>query len=128
MSGFFNWFPWWCQPAPPAGCVSFITQGDDPMSLQGTVTLAAPDPKVAVVKRTVSVAINGGTPSVLDATAGHVSFPVNDGDQVNVSAVDHSAGGVDSAPATWSGVAHDTVTVPASPGLTVSFAPAPAAA
>lgn len=126
MSGFSDWVLWWFRPAPPAGSVIFKTQGKDSMNLNGTVSLSASDPRIAVAKRTVTVTVNGGTPTTLDATPGHASFACSDGDQVNISAVDSSAGGVESAPATWSGVAHDTVTVPASPVLTVSFAPAPA--
>lgn len=114
-------------PPEPEFTVTFSRAPGDPMSLIGTVTPKPADTAVLVAKRTVTVALDGGTPVTLDATAGAVTFPVADGQTCVITMVDTSAGGLSSPPTTVTIVAHDTVTVPAAPGFDVTFAPAPPA-
>jgi hypothetical protein len=112
----------------PSFAVSFnYVKGTDsmPTALLGTVTAAPSNPSLPIVKRTVTVADNGGTALVLDATAGPVTFPCNTGDSLIITLVDTSAGGVSSSAASQTVVAHDTVTIPVTPTFAVSFAPAP---
>jgi len=128
-----RWLGWFFDifcvrvPAPrrPSFDITFSPSEDDPMSLIGTVTPKPADTAVLVAKRTVTVALDGGTPVTLDATAGSVTFPVEDGQTCVITMVDTSAGGVPSPPTTVTIVAHDTVTEPAAPGFDVTFAPAP---
>jgi hypothetical protein len=126
-------------PVPPKPVVLSVSFAPIPQekgslsmaqALQGTITLSAPAASPSISKRTVSLVINGGTPSSLDASSGSATFTCNDGDTVSVTDVDTSTGGVSSAPsAAVTVIAHDTVSVPATPSVVgISFAPVPPAA
>jgi hypothetical protein len=122
------WLAWFlsylgiAEFAGPIITVTFRRSGD-PMSLAGTVTvtLSAPDPKVSVAKRPIVITV-GSNPAIdLDGINGPVTFPCNEGDKLEITAQDITAGGVASPLATVSVTAVDTVTVPASPTISVSF-------
>jgi hypothetical protein len=97
-------------------------------ALVGTITPGPADTKVPVVKRTVTVVLNGNPLEPMDATGGPISFPCSVGDHGSATLVDTSAGGVNSEPLAITFVAHDNVTAPATPNAVVTFAPAPAPA
>lgn len=100
--------------------------------MTGTVTLDAPDPRVSIAKRPITVTVGTNSPISLDGMGGPVTFAINEDDPWVVTAQNISKGGQASPVTTVSGTAVDTTTVPVAPGVTVGFvladAPAPAPA
>lgn len=111
-------------PAVPSFTVTFSRAPGDPMSLIGTVAPKPDNSPVPIAQRIVTVALDGGTPVTLDATAGAVTFTVEDGQTCVIDMESVSVGGVHSLKTTLTIVAHDSVTPPNPPQFDVSFAPA----
>jgi hypothetical protein len=126
-------------PARPTCTIAFAPasthQGNSSMAtpLVGTVTPGPADPTLVIAKRTVTVTVTNalgiaGEPQTQDAIGGPVHFQINAGDSYKGSLVDVSAGGVSSLAFEFGDIAHDTMTIPATPTAVVTFAPAPAPA
>lgn len=114
-------------PAPPAPAIAVRFERGTPMrvALVGTVTLDAAPSSPAIASRPVAVTVNGVALPAVDYTA-PFTFACNEGDDYSVKANNVAASGIASPDSVVGGKAMDS-TVPPAPGITVTFAPAPAA-